>query len=71
LQLQAGERIIIMAGAGVNSESVDEMKCDEIMEYHMSGLTRLERSNKQEMVFGTTMISRSSDILQVLEKLKA
>jgi len=71
LQLQAGERIIIMAGAGVNSESVDEMKCDEIMEYHMSGLTRLERSNKQEMVFGTTMVSRTSDILQVLEKLKA
>ncbi len=70
MQRQAGDRIVIMAGAGINAECIEEMKCNEIMEYHMSGLTRLDRCNRQEMVFGSTMVSRSTDISLVLEKLK-
>jgi copper homeostasis protein len=70
MQRQAGDRIVIMAGAGINAECIEEMKCNEIMEYHMSGLTRLDRCNRQEMVFGSTMVSRSTDISLVLEKLR-
>ncbi len=71
MQRQAGDRIVIMAGAGINAECIEEMKCNEIMEYHMSGLTRLDRCNRQEMVFGSTMVSRSTDISLVLEKLRS
>jgi copper homeostasis protein len=70
MQRQAGDRIVIMAGAGINAECIEEIKCNEIMEYHMSGLTRLDRCNRQEMVFGSTMVSRSTDISLVLEKLR-
>jgi len=70
LQHKAEDRIVIMAGAGINANTIDKICCNEIAEYHMSGLNRLEASNKQELVFGTSMVSRVSDISQVLEKLR-
>lgn len=70
MQQQGGDRIVIMAGAGINANTIDKICCNEIAEYHMSGLYRLEASNKQELVFGTSMVSRLSDISQVLEKLR-
>lgn len=70
MQQQGGDRIVIMAGAGINANTIDKICCNEIAEYHMSGLYRLEASNKQELVFGTSMVSRVSDISQVLEKLR-
>jgi copper homeostasis protein len=71
LQHKAEDRIVIMAGAGINANTIDKICCNEIAEYHMSGLNRMEPCNKQELVFGTSMVSRVSDISQVLAKLRA
>ena len=70
LQKVAGDRITIMAGAGINADSIDAICSDVIVEYHMSGLRRDAPQNEQEQVFGGRMLTRSEDIAMVLSKLR-
>jgi copper homeostasis protein len=70
LQKVAGDRITIMAGAGINADSIDAICSDVIVEYHMSGLRRDAPQNEQEQVFGGRMLTRSEDIAKVLSKLR-
>ena len=71
LQNVAGDRITIMAGAGINSESIDAIFSDAINEYHMSGLRSDSPQNEQEELFGGRMVPRSEDIAMVLSKLRS
>ncbi len=71
LQNVAGDRITIMAGAGINSESIDAIFSDAINEYHMSGLRSDTPQNEQEELFGGCVVSRSEDIAMVLSKLRS
>ena len=71
LQNVAGDRITIMAGAGINSESIDAIFSDAINEYHMSGLRSDTPQNEQEELFGGRVVSRSEDIAMVLSKLRS
>ena len=71
LQNVAGDRITIMAGAGINAESIDAICSDAINEYHMSGLRRDNPQNEQEKIFGGRIVSRSEDISMVLSKLRS
>ncbi len=71
LQKVAGDRIIIMAGAGINAESIDVISSEIINEYHMSGLRRDNPQNEQEEIFGGRIVSRLEDIAMVLSKLRS
>jgi copper homeostasis protein len=71
LQKVAGDRITIMAGAGINADSIDVISSEAISEYHMSGLRRDDPQNEQEQVFGGRMLPRSEDIAMVLSKLRS
>jgi copper homeostasis protein CutC len=71
LQKVAGDRITIMAGAGINAERIDAICCETIKEYHMSGLRRDNPQNEQEKIFGGRIVSRSEDIAMVLSKLRS
>jgi copper homeostasis protein len=71
LQRVAEDRITIMAGAGINAESIDAICSETINEYHMSGLRSDNPQNKQEEIFGGRIVSRSEDISIVLSKLRA
>jgi copper homeostasis protein len=70
LQEAAGDRIVIVAGAGINSETINAIQSESILEYHMSGLKRAEPLNEQEIIFGGKVVSRVDDIATVLNKLK-
>lgn len=71
LQKVAGDRITIMAGAGINAESIDVICSETINEYHMSGLRRNNAQNAQEELFGGRMVTRWEDIAMVLSKLRS
>jgi copper homeostasis protein len=65
LQSAAGQRITIMAGAGINAHSIGDMMDSGIFEYHMSGHQKGEVYNAQEQVFGSHPTLQVDDIRQV------
>lgn len=52
LQAKAGDRIIIMAGAGINGTTIGNIAHHDIREYHMSGHQKRNAQNPQEEMFG-------------------
>jgi copper homeostasis protein len=65
LQDKAGDRIIIMAGAGINGHSIDDIMDPMIREYHMSGHQTRGAVNAQEKMFGTFAQLHLEDIQKV------
>jgi len=71
LQTRAGQRITIMAGAGINGTTIGDIMDAGIYEYHMSGHQAREGSNAQEKMFGTHPTLQLNDIQHVASVLSA
>lgn len=65
LQNRAGQRITIMAGAGINAHTIGDIMDTGIYEYHMSGHQAGVMNNAQEKMFGTQPTLQLNDIQHV------
>jgi copper homeostasis protein len=69
LQEKAGDRIVIMAGSGIHSNTLSLILDPNIREYHMSGHQAGTPENVQEKMFGAQPSLNVTEIQQVARML--